>query len=231
MRVVSLALLLCVLAAPTFAGDPPDDPLLRAVAACPRSLRDAMGVAYGSAHTPIEARFALGHDGRLLLQATVHVTKGDGEAYEVWTGRVDEAGWVPYRRPLGAGAALDDAKADWTIMREQAGLLRFTLDGAVKTEERAGPADHVIAIRPVRDADTLTLALEVGVGAERRGLRYDHAASSYAVVAPGDTPTIDFTPPALPELDVDGHWSNVDEPPLLATMRGHPVVVVITDPG
>ncbi len=240
MRTVPLAVLLVgvfLSMSPARAAEPEagatEDPLLQAVLACPLSLREATISAFHADRRLIAAEFVLGTDERLLLRATVRVSEGEASVYESWLGLVHAAGWVPSRRTLEEGAELDEARRQWARVARDPQLLSRALAGAVRTDERPGPADVALSIATTEECGEPLVALRIGVDGRLRGLTFDPDSETYRLTAPTPIPDrVSHEAAALPSLDVvDGTWFNVEEAPTLDAWRGSPVLVVITDPG
>ncbi len=235
MRVVPILLLMALLVpGPAEAEErSPSEALLAAAKACPVSLREAMGVAHGADHRPVDGALLLDTEGKLLLRCTVRLVEKEAARFETWTGHVHGAGWVPTAAPLEGAAAADAAKR-WAWI-EGSDVLRFALMSAVPSSGAKGPADVVLSVaagRPGKDGKA-TATLRVGVGKEVRGLRFASATTTFKrVAAPAAPAATTYDAGVLPALPSEGTWFNTDgASPTLAGWRGVPVLVVITDPG
>ena len=233
MRAIALTSLVLVLASVSAVrAEDQGDPLLEAARSCPLSLRKAMHITYADGRRPLDAELVLDTAGRLMIRATVHVPEGDEATFERWTGHVHGGGWVPTRETL-TGTAAEVASRRLAHLGQDRERLHWALDGAIGTEERPGPADLALAVRPV-DEDRPGVLLRVAEGGTIRGLRFERGEVAFTVVdAPASPSPAPYTAPTMPAFDVveDGTWFNTDEPPTLEGLRGRPVLIVITDPG
>ena len=238
MRAISLVfLMIFLLSSPAYAGDPEKSPakdaLLAAALECPLTLAEAMASAYGADRRPVRAELVLDTEDRLLMRATVRIAKQDDASFEAWVGLVHAAGWMPHKRAITEEHQIAEAAREWALLEADPNLLRKALKGAVRTEERLGPAEVALSIAPVERDGKTTISLRIGVNDRVRGLRFDPQTSIYALENPTAAPErVSYEAPTLPALDVaDGTWFNVEEPPTLRGWLGSPSLVVVTDPG
>ena len=120
--------------------------LLEAATACPVDLYAAMSSTYRGDRRPVRASLAVDDTGALVMQALVRIEeKDDRVRFETWRGFLHAGGWVPRRHAVEDADAIREAEAAWTHLAPNRDALRQALHGAVRTDERPGPLDVVLA--------------------------------------------------------------------------------------
>lgn len=233
MRPSLLVVLFAALALPAWGEDVDPDraALVEAAKSARMSITDALSIAYNLRRRPLQAELRLDQHGRLVLRATIREADEKNERFEDWTGPVGAAGWAPVRRPLTAGNDLQLAKQAAALVANKQ-LLRQAILAAERTDERAGPGDRVLGVRPIALGRRTHLRVTLLDGDRIEQRTFDPKESTFSAATVSPTPKRLELPalvaPPLPTKDVT--WFNVEkDSPVLG--KGRPTLVVITNPG
>ncbi len=244
LRTLTLALLLLGAAAGARTEEPAKQKtravnLVRDVAASPIDLWQAVDRAEKSGGVALRAAFAHDPGGQLTLCVLLRAPKEEPPAYEEWCGPVYEGCWVPRRRTSLAEAERAEARRLDAVMAAATRSLRraITSSRGPQRADKTWPG-LALSIEPVlREGTAQATSL---VAHDGRIQRVTHTIdtgvilSSRAAPAPAGHTAADGDPTAsrLPKLEVEGGaWFHAQTPPTLTSLRGHPVLVSIADPG
>lgn len=205
--------------------------LAEAVATCPIALTDLFKRTQSRHHRVLRARFALDADGELVAQVLLRVISTDLVSFHEWTGRVYSGGWVPRQRVLTGKSELTEAERLWAL-RPGSGILWQAVHKAGQAKAADQTDDIVLSAVASSRGGLETVDLLVEREGRTHGLVFDRSTRKFtpANVATPDRVPVDAY--SLPSLKVpDGQWFNSDDPITLDTLRGNPVLVLVTNPG